>query len=91
MEMLLLERLSSWQNCSRRWLRITRLVKQVFKEIYSEDPLQARAPLLDQFANKWGKLQIQMKIFEESFLDCFDIVQKIADCASAASGEIFSE
>ena len=50
------------------------LVKQVFKDIYSEDPLQARAPLLDQFAKKCGKLQIQMKIFEESFLDCFDIV-----------------
>ena len=53
------------------------LVKQVFKEIYSEDHLQARAPLLDHFAKKWGKLQIPMKIFEESFLDCFDIDQKI--------------
>jgi hypothetical protein len=44
---------------------------------------------LEQFAKAWKKLQIQMKSFEESFSDCFDIVQKIADCASTTSGKIF--
>ena len=90
MEMLLQERLSSWQSCSRRWLRITRLVKQVYWEIKTKESLQARAPLLEQFAKAWRKLQIQMKSFEESFSDCFDIVQKIADCASTTSGKILS-
>ena len=31
---------------------------------------------------------MQMKSFEESFSDCFDIVQKIADGASTTSGKI---
>eukprot|EP00091_Calanus_sinicus_P001583 TRINITY_DN11594_c0_g1_i1.p1 TRINITY_DN11594_c0_g1~~TRINITY_DN11594_c0_g1_i1.p1 ORF type:complete len:135 (-),score=31.76 TRINITY_DN11594_c0_g1_i1:31-435(-) len=57
---------------------------ELFKEMV--DGHKDRVPLLDHFAKSWRKLQIQMKSLEESFSDCFDILQKIADCASATSG-----